>query len=31
MGTGFVRMADRNEIRVPKNNTADAFWGDTVE
>lgn len=31
MGTGFVRMADGNEIRVPKNNTADAFWGDTVE
>ena len=31
MGTGFVRMADGNEIRVPKAQTGDAFWGDTVE
>ena len=31
MGTGFVRMPDGNEIRVPKAQTGDAFWGDTVE
>ena len=31
MGTGFVRMPDGNETRVPKAQTGDAFWGDTVE
>jgi ribonuclease R len=31
MGTGFVMMPDGHEIRIPKANTGDAFWGDTVE
>ncbi|MDA0940790.1 MAG: RNB domain-containing ribonuclease, partial [Bacteroidetes bacterium] len=31
MGTGFVMMPDGHEIRIPKGQTADAFWGDTVE
>ena len=31
MGTGYVRMPDGNEIKVPKHQTGDAFWGDTVE
>ncbi len=31
MGTGFVMMPDGHEVRVPKGQTGDAFWGDTVE
>ena len=31
MGTGFVMMPDGHEIRIPKGQTGDAFWGDRVE